>query len=67
MEFNEKIHVFFFIRFRGWLTPTLMKKILDFFFKFRVVVVDSALLVKPESSWTGLDPDSDENNPGVIF
>ena len=43
-----------------------MKNILDFFFKFRVVV-DSALLVDPQSSWTGLDPDSDEKNPGFYF
>ena len=29
--------------------------------------MDSALLVDPQSSWTGLDPDSDEKNPGSYF
>ena len=31
------------------------------------VVVDSTLLVNPQSSWTGLDPDFDEKPPGNYF
>ena len=36
------------------------------FFRF-MVVVDSTLLMDPQSSWTGLDPDFDEKNPGLHF
>ena len=32
-----------------------------------MVVVDSALLVDPQSSWTGLDPDSDGKKTGFYF